>query len=75
MTTRSPRPGIRGRHPRLLNVLLLSVLACLQPVIADREGQWQPAIESEYITSFPDTWWWDEVRAARIGLATDDVLQ
>ena len=26
----------------------------------------QPAIEAEYITSFPDTWWWDEARAARI---------
>ena len=26
----------------------------------------QPAIDAEYITSFPDTWWWDEARAARI---------
>lgn len=26
----------------------------------------QPAIEAKYITAFPDTWWWDETRAARI---------
>ena len=26
----------------------------------------QPAIEAKYITSFPDTWWWDETRADRI---------
>lgn len=26
----------------------------------------QPAIEAKYITAFPDTWWWDEARAARI---------
>lgn len=30
----------------------------------DRFGR--PAIEAEYITSFPDTWWWDEERASRI---------
>ena len=35
----------------------------------------QPAIDAEYVTDFPDTWWWDEARAARIGLTTDDVLQ
>ena len=29
----------------------------------------RPAIEAEYITSFPDTWWWDEARASRIGPA------
>ncbi len=28
----------------------------------------QPDIEAETITSFPHTWWWDEVRAARIRL-------
>ncbi len=29
----------------------------------------RPAVEAEYITSFPDTWWWDEERASRIGPA------
>ena len=33
----------------------------------DRFGR--PAIEAEYITSFPDTWWWDQERASRIGPA------
>ena len=33
----------------------------------DRFGR--PAVEAEYITSFPDTWWWDEERATRIGSA------
>ena len=28
----------------------------------------QPGIEAEYITDFPHSWWWDEKRAARIGL-------
>ena len=27
----------------------------------------KPEVDAEYITSFPDTWWWDETRAARIG--------
>ena len=27
----------------------------------------QPAIDAKYITAFPDTWWWDEARAARMG--------
>ena len=35
----------------------------------------QPAIDAEYVTDFPDTWWWDEARAARIGLTADDALQ
>ena len=35
----------------------------------------QPAIDAEYVTDFPDTWWWDEARATRIGLTTDDALQ
>ena len=29
----------------------------------------RPAVEAEYITSFPDTWWWDEARASRLGSA------
>ena len=29
----------------------------------------RPAVEAEYITSFPDTWWWDEARASRFGSA------
>lgn len=32
----------------------------------------RPEVEAEYITSFPDTWWWDEERAARIGLANGE---
>ena len=54
----------------------------LIPIIgrpAPRAVHWdkfgQPAIDAEYVTDFPDTWWWDEARAARIGLTTDDVLQ
>lgn len=31
----------------------------------------RPAVEAEYITSFPDTWWWDAERASRIGLGND----
>ena len=31
----------------------------------------KPEVDAEYITSFPDTWWWDETRAARIGLKTE----
>ena len=54
----------------------------LIPIIgrpAPRAVHWdkfgQPAIDAEYVTDFPDTWWWDEARAAGIGLTTDDVLQ
>jgi microcin C transport system substrate-binding protein len=35
----------------------------------------QPTIDAEYVTSFPDTWWWDEARAVSIRLKTDNVLQ
>ena len=35
----------------------------------------QPAIDAEYDTSFPDTWWWDEARAARIGLKPDGAVE
>lgn len=47
----------------------------LIPIIgrpAPRAVHWgkfgRPAIDAEYITGFPDTWWWDEARAARIGM-------
>ena len=54
----------------------------LIPIIgrpAPRAVHWdkfgQPAIDAEYVTDFPDTWWWDEARAAGIGLTTDGVVQ
>ena len=45
---------------------LIPIIARPEPraVYWDKFGQ--PAIEAKYITSFPDTWWWDEARAARI---------
>ena len=54
----------------------------LIPIIgrpAPRAVHWdkfgQPAIDAEYVTDFPDTWWWDKARAARIGLTTDGGVQ
>ena len=48
---------------------LIPIIGRPQPraVYWDRFGR--PAVEAEYITSFPDTWWWDEERATRIGSA------
>ena len=45
---------------------LIPIIGIQQPraVYWDKFGR--PAIDAEYITSFPDTWWWDDARAARI---------
>ena len=54
---------------------LVPILGRPEPraVYWDKFGQ--PAIDAQYITSFPDTWWWDEARAARIRSTTDATRQ
>ena len=45
---------------------VIPIIGIQQPraVYWDKFGQ--PAIEAEYTTAFPSTWWWEETRAARI---------
>jgi len=45
---------------------LIPIIGRPQPraVYWDKFGQ--PDIEAEYITDFPHTWWWDEMRAAEV---------
>ncbi len=52
---------------------LIPILGIQQPRAVYWNKFGYPAIEAEYITSFPDTWWWDEAQAARIGRKTDDL--
>lgn len=52
---------------------LIPIIGRPQPRAVHWDKFGQPAIEAEYVTSFPDSWWWDEARAARIRPRTEEL--
>ena len=45
---------------------MIPILGWQKPNVVYWNKFGRPAIEAEYLTSFPDTWWWDEKLASRI---------
>ena len=52
----------------LWNHYMIPILGWQKPNVVYWNKFGRPAIEAEYLTSFPDTWWWDEDLASRIQL-------
>ena len=74
----SEQPIAAGRaldRTLLWGYYLIPIIGRPEPRAVHWDKFGQPAIDAEYDTSFPDTWWWDEARAARIGLKPDGAVE
>ncbi len=47
---------------------MIPVFGWQQPNVVYWDKFGRPGVDAEYLTSFPDTWWWDGERASRIHL-------